>query len=50
MKSVSVVIPTYNGRRLLEQNLPPLKRAAARHTEAVEIIMMKINGEIPEND
>jgi GT2 family glycosyltransferase len=40
MKSVSVVIPTYNGRKLLEANLPPLKRAAARYGAPVEIIVV----------
>ena len=29
MRSVSVVIPTYNGRALLEKNLPPLMRVLA---------------------
>ena len=40
MKSVSVVIPSYNGRKLLEANLPPLKRAAARYGAPVEIIVV----------
>ena len=40
MKSVSIVIPTYNGRPLLEKNLPPLVRAAARHVAPVEIIVV----------
>jgi GT2 family glycosyltransferase len=40
MKSVSVVIPTYNGRGLLEKNLPPLQAAAARHPFPVEIIIV----------
>ncbi|HEY6009715.1 MAG TPA: glycosyltransferase, partial [Geobacteraceae bacterium] len=40
MRSVSVVIPTFNGRKLLEANLPPLKRAAARHALPVEIIVV----------
>jgi GT2 family glycosyltransferase len=40
MKSVSVVIPTYNGKRLLEKNLPPLTRAAAAHNAEVEIIIV----------
>jgi len=40
MKSVSVVIPTYNGRPLLERNLPPLVRAAERHAAPVEIIVV----------
>jgi GT2 family glycosyltransferase len=40
MKSVSVVIPTYNGRQLLEQNLPPLLKAATRHGAPVEIIVV----------
>ncbi|HEX9022328.1 MAG TPA: glycosyltransferase family 2 protein [Geobacteraceae bacterium] len=40
MKSVSVVIPTYNGKNLLEKNLPALMRAAGRHTQPVEIIVV----------
>jgi GT2 family glycosyltransferase len=40
MKSVSVVIPTYNGRHLLERNLPPLVHAASRHDAPVEIIVV----------
>jgi GT2 family glycosyltransferase len=40
MKSVSVVIPTYNGRGLLEKNLPPLQAAADRHPFSVEIIVV----------
>jgi GT2 family glycosyltransferase len=40
MKSVSVVIPTYNGKKLLEANLPPIKRAAARHAAPVEIVVV----------
>lgn len=40
MKSVSVVIPTYNGRLLLERNLPPLVKAAAGYTSPVEIIVV----------
>ena len=40
MKSVSVVIPTYNGRHLLERNLPPLLNAASRHDAPVEIIIV----------
>ncbi|HTP64548.1 MAG TPA: glycosyltransferase, partial [Geobacteraceae bacterium] len=40
MKSVSVVIPSYNGRGLLEKNLPPLQSAAARHRSPVEIIIV----------
>jgi GT2 family glycosyltransferase len=40
MKSVSVVIPTYDGRHLLERNLPPLVRAASRHDAPVEIIVV----------
>ncbi|MFZ3207862.1 MAG: glycosyltransferase family 2 protein [Geobacteraceae bacterium] len=40
MKSVSVVIPTHNGRQLLERNLPPLLKAATRHGAPVEIIVV----------
>lgn len=40
MKSVSVVTPTYNGRQLLERNLPPLLQAAARHDAPVEVIVV----------
>jgi len=40
MRSVSVVIPTYNGRSLLEKNLPPLLLAAGRHTCDVEVIVV----------
>ena len=40
MKSVSVVIPTYNGRQLLERNLPLLMNAASRHDAPVEIIVV----------
>ncbi len=40
MKSVSVVIPTYNGKALLEKNLPPLQAAAALHSFPVEIIVV----------
>lgn len=40
MKSVSVVIPTYNGRSLLEKNLPPLLLAVGRHTCDVEVIVV----------
>jgi GT2 family glycosyltransferase len=40
MKSVSVVIPTFNGRPLLERNLPPLLQAAARYSSPVEIIVV----------
>lgn len=40
MKSVSVVIPTYNGRQLLERNLPPLLKAATRRGAPVEIIVV----------
>jgi GT2 family glycosyltransferase len=40
MKSVSVVIPTFNGRHLLERNLPALVKAASRHAAPVEIIVV----------
>lgn len=40
MKSVSVVIPTYNGRNLLERNLPALFQAVARHDAPVEVIVI----------
>lgn len=40
MKSVSVVIPSYNGKRLLEKNLPPLVNAAESYNSAVEIIVV----------
>jgi len=40
MKSVSVVIPTYNGKGLLEKNLPPLICAATAHDAPVEITVV----------
>jgi GT2 family glycosyltransferase len=40
MKSVSVVIPTYNGKTLLAKNLPPLLHAAERHPFPVEVIVV----------
>ena len=40
MRSVSVVIPTYNGRALLEKNLPLLVRVLAEHPAPVEIIIV----------
>lgn len=40
MKSVSIVIPTYNGKGLLAKNLPPLLGAVARHSHPVEIIVV----------
>lgn len=40
MRSVSVVIPSYNGRKLLERNLPPLLEAASRHGAPVEVIVV----------
>jgi GT2 family glycosyltransferase len=40
MKSVSVVIPSYNGKSLLEKNLPPLLRAIGRHPIPVEVIVV----------
>lgn len=39
-KSVSVVIPSYNGKRLLEKNLPLLMKAATAHRAPVEIIIV----------
>ncbi len=39
-KSVSVVIPTYNGLSLLAKNLPPLLAALAGHAASVEIIVV----------
>lgn len=40
MKSVSIVIPTYNGKALLEKNLPPLLAAIANHCAPVEVIIV----------
>jgi len=40
MKSVSVVIPSYNGRVLLEKNLPKLIRATAAYDAPIEIIIV----------
>jgi GT2 family glycosyltransferase len=40
MKSVSVVIPSYNGRLLLEKYLPALVRAVTRYQGDVEIIVV----------
>jgi GT2 family glycosyltransferase len=40
MKSVSVVIPSYNGKSLLEKNLPPLLRAIGRYSIPVEVIVV----------
>jgi GT2 family glycosyltransferase len=40
MKSVSVVIPSYNGKSLLEKNLPPLLRAIGRYPIPVEVIVV----------
>ncbi len=40
MKSVSVVIPTYNGRQLLEKNLPHLIAARDKCGSPVEIIIV----------
>ncbi len=39
-KSVSVVIPSYNGRRLLEENLPSLMRAVSAANVPVEVIVV----------
>jgi GT2 family glycosyltransferase len=40
VKSVSVVIPSYNGRALLEKNIPALLRAVKAHDAPVEIIIV----------
>ncbi len=40
MKPVSIVIPSYNGRSLLEKNLPPLFRAIERYPFPVEVIVV----------
>jgi GT2 family glycosyltransferase len=40
MKSVSVVIPNYNGAGLLEKYLPPLKKVLSDHVENFEIIVV----------
>lgn len=40
MKSVSVVIPNYNGAALLEKYLPPLKKALCGHVPTFEIIVV----------
>lgn len=40
MKSVSVVIPAYNGRQLLEKYLPPLLEACRKSPVPVEIIVV----------
>lgn len=40
MRSVSIVIPTYNGKALLGKNLPPLFVAIANHTAPVEVIVV----------
>jgi len=40
MKSVSVVIPAYNGRELLEKYLPPLCAACGKSPGPVEIIVV----------
>jgi glycosyltransferase involved in cell wall biosynthesis/GT2 family glycosyltransferase len=37
---VSIVIPTWNGRELLEMSLPPLVAALARHAPGGEIIVV----------
>lgn len=39
-KSFSVVIPTFNGRHLLEKNLPPLLAAIKSSSEPVEVIVV----------
>ncbi len=40
MRSVSVVIPNYNGASLLEKYLPPLKKALSDHVATFEIIVV----------
>ena len=40
IQSVSVVIPSYKGRVLLEKNLPSILSAAERHPASVEIIIV----------
>lgn len=40
MKSVSVVIPNYNGRALLQENIPPLLAALRRLDSAWEVIVV----------
>ncbi len=40
MKSVSVVIPNYNGKSLLEQNIPPLLAALRSMDAPWEIIVV----------
>ena len=37
---VSIVIPTWNGRELLQMSLPPLRAALARHAPGGEIIVV----------
>ncbi|MCC6765431.1 MAG: glycosyltransferase [Deltaproteobacteria bacterium] len=37
---VSIVIPTWNGRELLEMSLPPLAAALARHAPGGEIVVV----------
>jgi len=44
-KSVSVVIPSYNGRSLLEKNLPALMRSITAHDAPVEIIIVDDAGD-----
>lgn len=39
-RSFSVVIPTFNGRKLLEKNLPPLLAAIGKSREPVEVIVV----------
>jgi glycosyltransferase involved in cell wall biosynthesis/GT2 family glycosyltransferase len=40
INSISVVIPTWNGRTLLEMSLPPLRAALAMHAPGGEIIVV----------
>jgi len=40
MKSVSVVIPNWNGRQLLEKNLPSVIRASQKDKQIAEIIVV----------
>lgn len=39
-KSISVVIPTYNGRDLLKKNLPSVYKALGETTESYEVIIV----------
>ena len=39
-KSISIIIPNFNGRNLLEKNLPSVIKACLRHPEDIEIIIV----------